>query len=129
MGTNERAGANPKSFTLSTIGIPNHTNPPPTLTTLRSNDLGQFVPTPEAFKRGIFLSEQHWWERGKLRTWVEFTDPTNTLALLTYSFNGDPFVEFEWDNPIPNPRFRAIHSGKEYYLSARGIHVLNNYTK
>ena len=96
---------------------------------LRRNNLGQFIPTPEAFKRGVFLNEQHWWERGKLRTWVEFTDPTNTLALLTYSFNGDPFVEFEWDNPIPNPRFRAIHPGEEYWLSARGIHVLNNYTK
>ena len=96
---------------------------------LRRNELGHFVPTPEAFKRGIFLSEQHWWERGKLRTWVEFTDPTNTLAQLTYSFSGDPFVEFEWKNPIPNPRFRAIHSGNDYHLSVRGIHVLNNYTK
>ena len=96
---------------------------------LRLNNLAQFIPTPEAFKRGVFLDEQHWWEKGKLRTWVEFTDPTNTLAVLTYSFGSDPFVGFQWDNPIPNPRFRAIHPGEEYWLSARGIHVLNNHTK
>ena len=96
---------------------------------LRLNNLVQYIPTPEAFKRGIFLDEQHFWEKGKLRTWVEFTDPTNTLAVLTYSFGSDPFVGFQWDNPIPNPRFRAIHPGEEYRISARGIHVLNQYTK
>ena len=96
---------------------------------LRLHNLVQYIPTPEAFKRGIFLDEQHFWERGKLRTWVEFTDPTNTLAVLTYSFNSDPFVGFQWDDPIPNPRFRANHPGNEYNISARGIHVLNQYTK
>ena len=96
---------------------------------LRQNNLGQFIPTPEAFKRGVFLDEQHWWEKGKLRTWVEFTDPTNCLAVLTYSFGSDPFVGFQWGNPIPNPRFRAIHPGLEYQLSARGVHVINNHTK
>ena len=96
---------------------------------LRQNNLGQYIPTPEAFKRGVFLDEQHWWEKGKLRTWVEFTDPTNCLAVLTYSFGSDPFVGFQWGNPIPNPRFRAIHPGLEYQLSARGVHVINNHTK
>ena len=87
------------------------------------------IPTEEAFKRGIFLDEKHFWNKGKLRTWVEFTDPTNTLAVLTYSFNSDPFVGFEWDNPIPNPHFRAKHPGAEYNLAIRGIHVLNTHTK
>ena len=77
----------------------------------------------------VFLDEQHWWERGKLRTWVEFTDPSNTLAVLTYSCDSDPFVGFQWDNPIPNPRFRAKHPGNEYSITNRGIHVLNQYTK
>ena len=97
--------------------------------TLRIKNLAQYTPTVEAFKRGIFLDEQHFWERGKLRTWVEFTDPTNTLAVLTYSFNSDPFVGFDWENPIPNPRFRARHPGAEYNLASRGIHVLNEHTK
>ena len=80
---------------------------------LQRESLEQYIPTPEAFKRGIFLDEQHFWEKGKLRTWVEFTDPTNCLAVLTYSFGSDPFVGFQWGNPIPNPRFRAIHPGEE----------------
>ena len=57
------------------------------------------------------------------------TDPTNTLAVLTYSFNSDPFVGFDWEDPIPNPRFRAKHPGAEYNLASRGIHVLNEHTK
>ena len=97
--------------------------------TLRIKNLVQYIPTVEAFKRGIFLDEQHFWEKGKLRTWVEFTDPTNTLAVLTYSFNSDPFVGFDWEDPIPNPRFRAKHPGAEYNLASRGIHVLNEHTK
>ena len=97
--------------------------------TLQTKQLDQYIPTEEAFKRGIFLDEQHFWEKGKLRTWVEFTDPTNTLAVLTYSFNSDPFAGFEWENPIPNPRFRIKHPGAEYNLATRGIHVLNSHTK
>ena len=97
--------------------------------TLQVKNLAQYIPTEEAFKRGIFLDEQHFWEKGKLRTWVEFTDPTNTLAVLTYSFNSDPFMGFDWDDPIPNPRFRAKHPGAEYNLATRGIHVLNAHTK
>ena len=97
--------------------------------TLQVKNLAQYIPTEEAFKRGIFLDEQHFWEKGKLRTWVEFTDPTNTLAVLTYSFNSDPFMGFDWDDPTPNPRFRAKHPGAEYNLATRGIHVLNAYTK
>ena len=97
--------------------------------TLKIKNLEQYIPTEEAFKRGIFLDEQHFWEKGKLRTWVEFTDPTNTLAVLTYSFNSDPFVGFNWEDPTPNPRFRAKHPGAEYNLANRGIHVLNTHIK
>ena len=97
--------------------------------TLRIKKLDQYIPSEEAFKRGIFLDEQHFWEKGKLRTWVESTDLTNTLAVLTYSFNSDPFVGFDWQDPTPNPRFRAKHPGAEYNLATRGIHVLNTYTK
>ena len=74
---------------------------------LQNKNLYQYIPTEEAFKRGIFLDEKHFWDKGKLRMWVEFTDPTNTLAVLTYTFGSDPFVGFEWDNLTPNPRFRA----------------------
>ena len=63
---------------------------------LQNENLYQFIPTEEAFKRGIFLDEKHFWDKGKLRMWVEFTDPTNTLAVLTYTFGSDPFVGFEW---------------------------------
>ena len=62
---------------------------------LTTNGLDQYVPTLEAFKRGIFLDEKHFWDKGRLRMWVEFTDPTNTVAVLTYSFGSDPFVGFE----------------------------------
>ena len=31
--------------------------------------------------------------------WVEFTDPTNTVAVLTYSFGSDPFLGFELEEP------------------------------
>ena len=62
---------------------------------LTTHELDQYVPTEEAFKRGIFLDEKHFWDKGRLRMWVEFTDPTNTLAVLTYSFGSDPFVGFE----------------------------------
>ena len=96
---------------------------------LQRENLEQYTPTPEAFKRGIFLDEQHFWEKGKLRTWVEFTDPSNCLAVLTYSCDSDPFVGFQWENSIPNPRFRAKHPGDEYSIANRGIHVLNKYTK
>ena len=96
---------------------------------LRTNNLDQYIPTYEAFKRGIFLDEKHFWDKGTLRMWVEFTDPTNTVSVLTYSFGSDPFVGFEWDNLTPNPRFRVKHPGAEYNLATRGIHVLNEHAK
>ena len=61
---------------------------------LTTNGLDHYVPTFEAFKRGIFLDEKHFWDKGRLRMWVEFTDPTNTVAVLTYSFGSDPFMGF-----------------------------------
>ena len=64
-----------------------------------------------------------------LKMWVEFTDPTNTVAVLTYSFGSDPFAGFEWTSPTPNPRFRAKHPEDEYTLVNRGAHVLNEYVK
>ena len=50
---------------------------------LQGNQLDWYIPTYEAFKRGIFLDEKHFWNKGKLSMWVEFTDPTNTVAVLT----------------------------------------------
>ena len=96
---------------------------------LLKKNLDQYIPTYEAFKRGIFLDEKHFWNKGKLSMWVEFTDPTNTVSILTYSFCSDPFVGFEWTNPTPNPRFRVKHPGAEYNLATRGIHVLNEHAK
>ena len=95
-------------------------------TCLTQNNLDRYIPTHEAFNRGIFLEEKHFWDRGTLRMWVEFTDPTNTVATLTYSFGSDPFVGFDWKDPTPNPRFRNKHPQAEYNLANRGIHVLND---
>ena len=96
---------------------------------LNANDLGQYVPSFEAFKRGIFLDEKYFWDKGMLKMFVEFTDPTNTVAVLSYSFGSDPFLGFEWDQPTPNPRLRAKHPEDEYNLINRGIHVLNKHVK
>ena len=96
---------------------------------LNANDLGQYVPSFEAFKRGIFLDEKYFWDKGTLKMFVEFTDPTNTVAVLSYSFGSDPFLGFEWDQPTPNPRLRAKHPEAEYNLINRGIHVLNKHVK
>ena len=96
---------------------------------LINNELDQYIPTFEAFKRGIFLDEKHFWDKGMLRMWVEFTDPTNTVAVLTYSFGSDPFVGFDWKDPTPNPRFRGKHPQAEYNLASRGIHILNDHAK
>ena len=96
---------------------------------LITNGLDQFEPTFEAFKHGIFLDEKYFWDKGTLRMWVEFTDPTNTVSALTYSFGSDPFLGFEWDQPTPNPRLRGKHPGNEYNLVNRGIHVLNKHAK
>ena len=95
---------------------------------LTINRLTEYVPTFAAFKRGIFLDEKYSFEKGKLKAWVEFTDPTNTTGLLIYTFGNDPFSAMEWSNPIPNRRFRAKNSNVELYSIAKcGIHVLNGH--
>ena len=99
------------------------------MSSLNANDLGQYVPTFEAFKHGIFLDEKYFWDKGTLKMFVEFTDPTNTVAVLSYSFGSDPFLGFEWDQPTPNPRLRGKHPEAEYNLINRGIHVLNKHVK
>ena len=95
---------------------------------LTINRLIEFVPTFLAFKRGIFLDEKYSFEKGKLKAWVEFTDPTNTTGLLVYTFGNDPFSNMEWDNPIPNRRLRANNSNIDQYgIDKHGIHVLNGH--
>ena len=58
---------------------------------LKFNGLGKYEPSYEAFTRAIFLDEKYVWEKGTLKMWIEFTDPTNTVAVLSYSFGSDPF--------------------------------------
>ena len=99
------------------------------MSSLNANGLGQYEPSFEAFKRGIFLDEKYFWDKGTLKMFVEFTDPTNTVAVLSYSFGSDPFLGFEWDQPTPNPRLRAKHPEDEYNLINRGMHVLNKHGK
>ena len=99
------------------------------MSSLNANGLGQYEPSFEAFKRGIFLDEKYFWDKGTLKMFVEFTDPTNTVAVLSYSFGSDPFLGFEWDQPTPNPRLREKHPEAEYNLVNRGIHVLNKHVK
>ena len=89
--------------------------------------LAQYEPKFEAFKRSIFLDEKYMFEKGVLKMWVEFTDPTNSTGILTYSFGNDPFSGFEWENSIPNPNFREKYPGEEYNISNRGVHILNPY--
>ena len=96
---------------------------------LKFNGLGKNEPTYEAFTRAIFLDEKYVWEKGTLKMWIEFTDPTNTVAVLSYSFGSDPFSGFEWNNSIPNPRFREKHPEDDYSIVNRGVHVLNEHVK
>ena len=79
--------------------------------------LNQYIPTIQAFKRAIFLDDKYLFEKGKLKVWVEFTDPTNCTGLLAYTFGNDPFSTMEWENPIPNPRFRAKNSEQQYSIA------------
>ena len=77
---------------------------------LNIKGLGQYIPKFEAFKRAIFLDDKYAFEKGVIKVWVEFTDPTNRNGLLLYTFGNDPFAHMEWENPIPNPRFSyALH--------------------
>ena len=95
--------------------------------TLQLKGLVQYEPTFEAFKRAIFLDEKYVWEKGTLKMWIEFTDPTNCMSILSYSFGNDQFSGFEWNNSIPNPNFREKHPADEYSIINRGVHVLNQY--
>ena len=94
---------------------------------LKFKGLVQYEPSYEAFTRAIFLDEKYVWEKGTLKMWIEFTDPTNTVAILSYSFGRDPFSGFEWGNPISNPNFRDKHLEDEYSIANRGVHVLNQF--
>ena len=91
--------------------------------------LVQYESTYEAFKRAIFLDEKYIWEKGTLKMWIEFTDPTNCVSILSYSFGSVPFLGFEWNNSTPNPRFREKHPEDEYSIVNRGVHVLNEHVK
>ena len=95
---------------------------------LTINRLIEYVLTFPAFKREIFLDEKYAFEKGKLKSWLEFTDPKNCTSLLVYTLGNDPFSNMEWDNPIPNWRFRTTNSNVEQYgIAKRGIHVLNGH--
>ena len=38
----------------------------------------------------------------------------------------DPFIGFDWSNPIPNPKFRANHGDPKIWgIMVKGIHNLN----
>ena len=58
---------------------------------LRLKGLAEYEPKMEAFKRAIFIDEKYVFEKGILKMWVEFTDPTNCTAILTYSFGNAHF--------------------------------------
>ena len=96
---------------------------------LQFNKLTQFIPTFAAFKRGIFLDEKYSFEKGKLKAWVEFTDPTNTIGLLGYTFGNDPFSAMEWGQPNSKSEIQ----GKKFqrravlYIAKSGIHILNGH--
>ena len=95
--------------------------------TLTLKGLAEYEPKYEAFKRAIFIDEKYVFEKGILKMWIEFTDPTNCTSILSYSFGNDPFSGFEKGNNTPNPHFRAKYPSAEYSISTRGAHVLNPY--
>ena len=63
--------------------------------TLIFKGLAEYEPKMEAFKRAIFIDEKYVFEKGILKMWVEFIDPTNCTSILTYSFGNDSFSGFE----------------------------------
>ena len=97
------------------------------MNTLIFKGLTEYEPKFEAFKRAIFIDEKYVFEKGILKMWIEFTDPTNCTSILSYSFGNDPFSGFKWGNSTPNPHFRAKYPSAEYSISTRGAHVLNPY--
>ena len=85
-----------------------------------------------AFSRGILLFDKKTTRvGGKLKLLYEFTDPTNMTDILVYYYGHNPFLGFEWNNPIPNSKFRAKHTNPdEWGIGVRGIHILNkNFSK
>ena len=63
---------------------------------------------------------------GKFKLWYEFTDPTNMTDILVYYYGYNPFSGFEWNNPIPNSKFRAKRNNPdEWGIGVRGVHILN----
>ena len=93
---------------------------------LRIKGLVQYIPKFEAFKRAIFLDKKYMFEKGLLKMWIEFTDPTNCTGILNYSYGNDPFSSMEWENSIPNPHFRSKYHSEDSIVN-RGVHVLNPY--
>ena len=93
---------------------------------LRRNGQDAFTPTQPVFSRGIFVDEKTTRVGGKFKLCYEFTDPTNMTDILVYYYGHNPFLGFEWNNPIPNPKFRAKHTNPdEWGIGVRGIHILN----
>ena len=93
---------------------------------LLRNGKDVYTPLQPAFSRGIFVDEKTTLVGGKFELWYEFTDPTNMTDILVYYYGHNPFIGFEWNNPIPNPKFRVKHTNPdEWGIGVRGIHILN----
>ena len=75
----------------------------------------EFIPCVESFMKAVFLDEKYKFKKDHLLHWFEFTDPTNTLAILVYNKNDDPFVGFDYDEEIPNPVFRNSNADPTLY--------------
>ena len=94
--------------------------------TLRRTGNDLYIPIQAAFSRGIFVEEKTTGVGGKFKLWYEFTDPSNMTDILVYYYGYDPFIGFEWNDPIPNPKFRAKHTDpNEWGIGVKGIHNLN----
>ena len=78
------------------------------------------------FSRGIFVEEKSTRVGGRFKLWYEFTNPTNITDILVFFYGAELFFDFEWSNPIPNPKFRANHSDPNIWgVIVKGIHNLN----
>ena len=89
---------------------------------LRIKGLAHFEPKMETFKRAIFVDEKYVFEKGTLKMWVEFTDPTNCTAILTYSFGNfralSGIIPPQTRNLGPNTPVMSIASPLGVYMSS-----------
>ena len=94
--------------------------------TITRHGKGELSSHPGVFSRGISVDEKSTRVNDMFKLWYEFTDPTNMTDILLFYHGCDPFIGFDWSDPIPNPYFIANYSYLNIWgIMAKGIHILN----